>query len=122
MPRRPAFRAERIKVGTARRLVASEFQEPVVELAEVAEHERADVAEVVDEVPLAPPDVVVQVVVAAGARAARREPMGAWRAGGTVGVVELPAVLFFYGRRLRTCRRTCAALGIKPESNRSKTR
>ena len=44
-----------VLVGHALGDIVGELQEPVVELAEVAEHERADVAEVVAEVPLAPP-------------------------------------------------------------------
>ena len=74
-----------------------ELQEPVVELAEVAEDERLHDPVLVDEVALAPPDSVVQVVVTARAAASLRVPVGALRAGGPVDVVQLVAVLGVYG-------------------------
>ena len=60
------------------------LQEPVVELAEVAEDERLydPVSLLVDEVALAPALRVVQVVVAARTAAALRVRVGALRAGG----------------------------------------
>ena len=58
------------------------LQEPVVELAEVAEDERLYDPVLVDEVALAPALRVVQVVVAARTAAALRVRVGALRAGG----------------------------------------
>ena len=67
-----------------------ELQEPVVELTEVPEHERAHATEGVEVVPLSAADAVGLVVVTAGTAAARQDPVRALRARGAVDVVELP--------------------------------
>jgi hypothetical protein len=56
-----------VLVGDAPGNVADELDKPVVELAKVAEHERAHDAELVAEVLLATADTMEQVVVAARA-------------------------------------------------------
>ena len=56
--------------------VVGELDKPVVELAKVAEHESPHDAELVAEVLLATADAVEQVVVAARARAVRRQTVG----------------------------------------------
>ena len=82
-----------VLVGDAHGDVICKPQEPVVELTEVPEHERAHATEGVEVVPLPTANAVGLVVVTAGAAAARQDPVRALRARSAVDVVELPTVL-----------------------------